>query len=152
MKRKVTDRQRASCVKRVQVGVQNDLARKSVPSYGSTPRYHPDSPRFTRAQRTSSLSVSELSHVWTGAPGDRRKVDGASPSREGVASYNLSLVGDWSKLCLPAVRVPAAWPPRGKDLVGGPWRSNEAARPTVVPGLPVTVCLAYLRPHAAASA
>ena len=37
MKRKVTDRQRASCVN--QVGVQNDLARKSVSSYGSTPRY-----------------------------------------------------------------------------------------------------------------
>ena len=63
MKRKVTDRQRASCVN--QVGVQNDLARKSVSSYGSTPRYHPASPRFTRAQRTPSLSVSELSHVWT---------------------------------------------------------------------------------------
>ena len=25
--------------------------------------------------------LHSLGHVWTGAPGDRRKVDGASPSR-----------------------------------------------------------------------
>ena len=26
-------------------------------------------------------AVDAVGHVWTGAPGDRRKVDGASPSR-----------------------------------------------------------------------
>jgi hypothetical protein len=33
-------------------------------------------------QRTYLMSVATVEcHVWTGAPGDRRKVDGASPSR-----------------------------------------------------------------------
>ena len=54
MKRKVTDRQRASCVN--QVGVQNDLARKSVSSYGSTPRYQP-ARVYASSTDTKPLSV-----------------------------------------------------------------------------------------------
>ena len=55
-----------------------------IPAYGDSPsRFH----RAAALTRSSSEEVSLLRRMslvlmlWTGAPGDRRKVDGASPSR-----------------------------------------------------------------------
>ena len=58
---------------------QVDVAFGSIASDSRCPRYvryTPNSCRDVAAPRTV-----ETGHVWTGAPGDRRKVDGASPSR-----------------------------------------------------------------------